>query len=171
MDNETRLRLPLIVQCFIFLIPVNIYVIGNWLGAGAQWFLFRYQQTYLGDSFIFFYKDLEYVQMGILSAKSTVSAEISFIASLCLVLATLILIAAMMRRTVSLGKTAAVITVFGGFLFLVADAFQYGILFNGPAGLVFPVGVPVMIASGYLAFITDFSALDNSENAEWDSRQ
>lgn len=170
MNNETRVRLPLIVQCCIFLIPVNIYVIGNSLGAGVQWILFRYQQTYLGNSLIFFYKDLEYVQLGMHSWKSAVSVEISFIATLCLVVATLILIAAMMKRTVSWGKAAAVITVFSGLLFLVADVIQYGILFIGPAGLVLPVGVPVMIASGYLAFITDFSVSAISENEEWDSR-
>jgi hypothetical protein len=169
MDNETRLRLPLIVQCCLFLLPVNIYVIGNWLGAGVQWILLRYQQTYLGGSLIFFYKDVAYVLQGTLSGKSAVSAEISFIATLCLVLATLLLVAATMKGIVSLGKIAAVITVFGGFLFLIADAIQYGILFNGPAGLVFPVGVPVIIVSGYLSFITDYSSSENSVTEDPDS--
>jgi len=166
MDNETRLHLPLIVQCCLFILPVNIYVIGNWLGAGVQWILFRYQQTYVADSLIPFFRDLGYVQLGALTGKSAISAEISFIATLCLVSATIVLVTATMNRNIPLGKIAAIITIFGGFLFLVADATQYGILFNGPAGFVLPVGIPLMIVSGYLAFITDFSSSNMSESEE-----
>jgi hypothetical protein len=171
MDNEKHLLLPLIVQCCLFLIPVNVYAIGDGLGAGVRWILFRYQQTYIGDSLIFFYKDLVYVQMGLLSGKSAVSAGISVLATLCMVLATLFLVAATIRGTVLWGKTAAVITIMGGLLFLVADVIQYGILFHGPAGFVLPIGVPVIIVSGYLAFTTDFSATDISATEAPDYRE
>ena len=47
-----KYKISLLLQCLVFLIPINIYVIGDWLGTGVQWALFRYQQTYMGDSLI-----------------------------------------------------------------------------------------------------------------------
>ena len=50
VSHMNKFKISLLLQCLVFLIPVNIYVIGDWLGTGVQWVLFRYQQTYLGNS-------------------------------------------------------------------------------------------------------------------------
>ena len=68
----TRLTLPLICECLLFFVPLNIYVIGNDLAHGVQWALFRYQQSYLGNSLILIHKDFMYVADGILRGSSAV---------------------------------------------------------------------------------------------------
>ena len=60
----TRHRLPLILQCLIFLIPLNIYMWGDWLLVNVQWALFRYQQSPYGNSLILGYKDILYMYFG-----------------------------------------------------------------------------------------------------------
>ena len=34
-----KYKISLLLQCLVFLIPINIYVIGDWLGTGVQWAL------------------------------------------------------------------------------------------------------------------------------------
>ena len=43
----TRISLPLLCECLLFFVPLNIYGIGNNLATGVQWALFRYQRTIL----------------------------------------------------------------------------------------------------------------------------
>ena len=39
-------------------------------------------------------------------------------------------------------KAAAIVSMGGGCLYLIADMIQYGVFFHGPAGFTIPVGVP-----------------------------
>ena len=48
----TRYRFALLSQILIFLIPLNIYMWGDWLIVNVQWALFRYQQSEYGNSLI-----------------------------------------------------------------------------------------------------------------------
>jgi hypothetical protein len=59
-----KYRLPLIFQCLIFLIPLNIYMWGEWIIVDLQWALFRYQQSPFGNSLILGYKDINYIFLG-----------------------------------------------------------------------------------------------------------
>ena len=56
----TRFKIPLILQCLIFLIPLNLYMWGDWLLVNIQWALFRYQQSQYGNSLILGHKDIFY---------------------------------------------------------------------------------------------------------------
>ncbi len=47
-----RFKLSLIFQCLIFLIPLNIYMWGDWILVSVQWAFFRYMQTPYGNSLI-----------------------------------------------------------------------------------------------------------------------
>ena len=40
-----RFKLSLIFQCLIFLIPLNIYMWGDWILVNVQWALFRFQHA------------------------------------------------------------------------------------------------------------------------------
>jgi len=155
MGNKTQFSLPLIVQCSLFFLPVNIYIIGNWLGVGVQWSLFRYQQTYLGDSSIVFYKDLFYVLNGTLTGKSMIAAEISFTATCVIIVATILLLIANMKYNRNWEKYSAILTLSSGSLFLLSDAIQYGVFINGPAGLVIPIGLPAILFAGVLIYRGD----------------
>jgi len=69
----TRFNIPSIIPWLLLVIPINIYVIGDWLGAGVQWSLFRYQQTYLGSNLILINQDIQYILDGFISGKTTLS--------------------------------------------------------------------------------------------------
>ena len=68
-----KFKISLLLQCLVFLISINIYVIGDWLGMGVQWALFRDQQTYLGNSLILVTREITYVLNGTISGRSAIS--------------------------------------------------------------------------------------------------
>jgi hypothetical protein len=156
MANISKYSHPLIIQSLLFLIPINIYVIGDWLSAGVQWIFFRYQQSSLGDSLIFFIRDIDYIQRGILKGKSVLAVEVAILATVFMVLAFLILIFTYGRESIVLIKAAALTSVSGGVLYLVSDIIQYGIFFQGPAGFVIPIGVPVIFLAGWWMYRMGF---------------
>ncbi len=148
MEIYSRFRLHLIAQYLLFLVPVNIYVLGDWLAAGVQWILFRYQQSYLGNSLLLFTRDLYYIQEGILKGRSALASEIAVVAAFCMISAALLLFYAYAIESGAWVKTAAIVSMSGGCLYLVADMVQYGVFFQGPAGFTIPVGVPVILLTG-----------------------
>lgn len=152
MDKHARYNYPFLVQCTLFLIPVNIYLIGNGLAAGIEWILFRYQQSYLGNSIILFYKYLGYISSGILTGRSAFAAGISFTASVLLLLSLILFLHVAIKKSSKLIKSGAILTIIGGLLFLISDMIQYGIVCYGPNGFILPVGVPcILVAGGWIA--------------------
>gem|GEM_PF-4749548 len=101
----TRLRLPLICECLLFFVPLNIYGIGNHLTTGVQWALFRYQQSIFGNSLILIHRDLMYVQDGILQGSSACSTLIWLPGVLLLVAALILLVFAAAQAQCPAGKT------------------------------------------------------------------
>jgi len=164
MTYLSKIENLIIVQCVLFLVPVNIFVIGDWLAAGIQWIFFRYQQSYLGNSLIFFTRDLYYIQEGILKGKSVVASEITYVAISLMVLAVfLLIIATYQEKPETLVKASAVMTMGSGCLYLIADMVQYGIFFNGPAGFVIPIGVPVILGCGWWMYQMSYFETDLEE--------
>ena len=86
----TRLTIPTILCGIVFFIPLNVLVIGDWLGSGTQWAWFRYQQTYLGSNFIFINRDLNYILDGLLGWKTGISVSIWISGLIFLILALLV---------------------------------------------------------------------------------
>ena len=146
---QDRRRLFLILNFVIFLIPVNVYVIGDWLGTGIQWILFRYQSTYLGDSILDVWKDLMYVMSGTMGWKTSIAWSLWVVAAGILVLS---LIVHLLNYLTSVDgdRITGIIILAGSFLLLVSDLVQYGILFNGPAGFCIPLGIPLIMVCGWL---------------------
>ena len=85
-----RKLLDLILHFLLFLIPVNIYMIGDGIGAGIQWSLFRYQSTYLGISIITVLKDLNYVLTGEIAGKTAISLTIWILGAVVLIFSLLL---------------------------------------------------------------------------------
>ena len=176
MGSLTWFRLPLIVQCFLFFIPVNIYVVGDWLAAGVQWIFLRYQQSYLGNSLIFFTRDLNYIEEGLFKGRSAVAAEAGVAATVFMVLAVILLLIAYQKESGAGVKFAAIASMGGGCLYLVSDIIQYGVFFHGPAGFVIPVGVPIILICGRGMYRLKFPDADmegvvESEIAKENERQ
>jgi hypothetical protein len=163
MKNLINLKSLFTVQCFLFLIPINIYLLGEGAAAGIQWIFFRYQQGYLGNSLILFTKDLFYVQTNILTGKSAFAAELTFTASCIFIIATILFAFAYRKNNVQWRKASALLTICSGGLFLISDITQYGVFFNGPAGFVIPVGIPIMLFFGGWIYSMDFTDNDTAE--------
>ena len=149
----TRLRLPLICECLLFFVPLNIYCIGDNLATGVQWALFRYQESYLGNSLILIHRDLTYVLGGMLKGTSAVSTSLWFLGALLLVAALILLVFAAARSDTRLVKPAGLITITGGVLFLASMLVQYGLGLHNDHGFSLPVGVPlILVTGGWLVF-------------------
>jgi hypothetical protein len=144
-----RLRIPLILQCLVFLIPINIYVIGDWLGTGVQWALLRYQQTYMGNSLILVTKDITYVLTGVISGRSAVSYTLWAAGVLFFIIATILVILANTDENSEMIRKASLVTISGAVFLTTAVIMQYGIFFTSQSGFAIPVGVPVILIIGW----------------------
>jgi hypothetical protein len=63
----SKFTIPSIPQILLFLIPLNIYIIGDWMGSGVQTLFFRYLQTNSGNSFIPLNREMALVFKGLIS--------------------------------------------------------------------------------------------------------
>jgi hypothetical protein len=139
-----RFKLSLIFQCLIFLIPLNIYMWGDWILVSIQWAFFRYMQTPYGNSLILGYKDILYIIQGQSTGLYNIGSAVFWTAGVLILLAGLIItIAAFTREESDKLKTASYFTLAGG-IFLGLSAFCR---FNG--GFALPVGVPIILIIGW----------------------
>jgi hypothetical protein len=165
----TRLRLPLICECLLFFVPLNIYDIGDNLATGVQWALFRYQQSYLGNSLITLQRDLSYVLDGILKGTSAYSTLIWFLGAILLVAALLLLVFATIQSDARPVKPAGLLTITGGILFLAAMLVQYGPALHSDHGFSLPIGVPLIIVTGGWLACGKFCDTDKETGNEGDA--
>jgi hypothetical protein len=150
----SRLKTPLIVQILVFLIPLNIYVIGNRWGTGIQWALFQYQHTVLGNSLNLVSDNIIIVLTGIIASERTaISLSLWVVGVLLFSIATIILILANIEGEISLVRKASLFTITGGLVLLISLIFQYGIGLNGPSGFAIPVGIPVVLIIGWWMYL------------------
>jgi len=139
-----RFKLSLIFQCLIFLIPLNIYMWGDWILVNVQWALFRYQQSPYGDSLIVGYKDMLYILQGLSTGLYTIAAAVLWtIGTLILLAGLIITIVAYTREESEKLRTASYFTLAGG-IFLGLSALCR---FNG--GFAIPIGVPIILIIGW----------------------
>jgi hypothetical protein len=132
---------------------MNIYVIGDWLGTGVQWALFRYQQTYLGTSLIPVTNDFRYVLDGIIGGRSGISVLIWCIGAAVLVAALLLLIYQLSMEPVPCWSSyTPLLLILAGILFIISCIVQYGVLLHSQAGFSLPIGVPVVIILGWYLY-------------------
>ena len=165
MDNKIFL---LITQALPLILPMNIYVIGDWLGTGIQWALFRYQQTYLGTSLIPVSNDFRYVLDGIMGGRSGVSVLIWCAGAVMLVAAVFLFIYShYMEPDSRWSSYPPLVSMVAGILFFLSCIVQYGVLLHSQAGFSIPIGVPIVIILGwYLYFQNDRKEAASSDMEE-----
>jgi hypothetical protein len=152
-----RFKLSLIFQCLIFLIPLNIYMWGDWILVSVQWAFFRYMQTPYGNSLIIGYKDMLYILQGQSTGLYNIAAAVLWTTGVIILLATLIVtIVAFTREESDKLKTASYFTMAGG-IFLGLSAVCR---FNG--GFAIPIGVPIILIIGWWMY----TAADETEEPE-----
>lgn len=146
-------RLPLLLTTLLFLIPLNIFVIGEWIGSGVQWALFKYQTFFMGNSLITIGNDLEYVSMGAYTGKTAFSVYLWVAGVAVLIVALLLLLAAVADAEKDRDpRFPGLLIVSGGFFFLASCMSQYGFLLNGPAGFAIPFGIPLVWVVGWWVY-------------------
>ena len=159
-------RILLFVTFILFLIPLNIYVIGDWIGTGIQWALFRYQDTSYGTSFITLFRETEYVTSGIIAGKSAVSISLWVAGAFLLVISCIVLAVMIAEEMDEHIQVPGLMVIAAGILLLLSCMTQYGPLLSGPAGFSVPVGVPLVWAVGWLIFIQDRPEQHEDEEGE-----
>ena len=155
MPITTRSLLPALLAAAL-LLPANIYVIGDAVGAGLRFPLFLYQDTTYGASLIPVWREISYVTSGLIGGRSAVSI-------LLWVFGTALLVAAIVYFAVKreedyevFRKPLALLTAGGAVAYLLSCILQYGPTLYGPAGFAVPVGVPLILAvAWYIAKVGD----------------
>lgn len=136
----------------IFCIPVSVYVIGSMLGAGVQFPLFRYQDTYMGTNVITIARDLQYVLEGTITGRSALM-PVLWTAGVVSGMVGFVSVAVPPRMHGLYSPRRGGICIMGaGLLYLVALIAQYGPAFSSSGGFAIPVGVPVLVAAGWLVW-------------------
>ena len=146
-------RLLLVPVLLLFLIPLNIFVIGDWIGKGVQWALFRYQDTSYGTSFITLFRETEYVTSGIIAGKSAVSISLWVAGAFLLVISCIVLAVLIAEEIDEHIQIPGLMVIASGILLLLSCMAQYGPLLSGPAGSSVPIGIPLVWAVGWLIFV------------------
>ncbi|PKG31367.1 hypothetical protein [Methanoregula sp.] len=159
-----RFNIPVILQALIFLIPLNIYVIGDWMGSGIQTIFFRYMQTNIGDSLIFLNRELHFILKGIVTGKTAIATSIWLIGVAIILIATLLVILAYRQQNPRLLRHGAYLNAAGALLFSISIVIQYGILLHGPAGIAIPLGIPVILSVAYF----QYKSVENDPDPEPD---
>ena len=159
-------RILPIVTLLLFLIPLNIYVIGDWIGTGIQWALFRYQDTSYGTSFITLFRETEYITSGIIAGKSAVSISLWVAGAFLLIISCIVLAVMIAEEMDEHIQIPGLMVIAAGILLLLSCMTQYGPLLSGPAGFSVPVGVPLVWAVGWLIFIQDSPEQREDEEGE-----
>jgi hypothetical protein len=153
-----RFKLSLIFQCLIFLIPLNIYMWGDWILVSVQWALFRYMQTPYGDSLILGYKDILYILHGQSSGLYNIAAAVFWTAGVLILLSGLIItIVAYSREESDKLKTASYFTLAGGISLGLSALCR----FNG--GFSIPVGIPIILIIGWWMY-KEADEIDETDN-------
>ena len=140
----TRLRLILAFQFLILLIPLNVYMWGEWLLVNIQWALFRYQQSPYGNSLILGHKDIMYIYLGQTTGLYNIAAALFWTAGALVLLAGLCYtLIAINRHDSGTIRMASYCTISGGIFFCCSAISRF------LGGFAIPVGVPVIFILGW----------------------
>jgi hypothetical protein len=131
--------------CFcIFVLPLQVYLIGGNAGFGIETSLFRYQVTSQGNSLILLTTDFSYIADGIYTGRTAWSIGFWIFGTLLLMIITIFSLIHAWEITRAQIRIIKFALAGSGILFLVSCVFQYGFLLHGAAGVSMPIGVLVI---------------------------
>jgi hypothetical protein len=160
-------KIPLILQALLFLIPLNIYVIGDWMGSGIHTLFFRYMQTLMGNSLIFINREYFFTTSGILTGKSAFASILWIIGVALICIATVLVVYAYFLNDPAYLRYCSVVNLGGAILFTLSILIQYGLTLNGPAGIAIPFGIPVILGVAWYQYkiaAEEMAAADEEED-------
>ena len=137
----------LVIICFI--LPLHFFIIGDGTGFGFQGVFYQYKESGYGSYLLPVTVDLSYTLQGTYSGRTMASVLLWAAGSLCIMVSTILwLINGSGVRRYDL--LSGMLFIVAGVAYLASVLFQYGVFFNGPAGISVPFGIPLLIAVGYL---------------------
>lgn len=146
-----KLNLPLILQCLVFLVPINYFVIDG-MGSGIQWALFRYQQDCFGSSFYSVTTEIFNAVYGFLPVHRVLAAILWVIGTAFLIGGFCLHVLTVQKTRPGYVRYAAIMTFVSGIIFLASDIIQYGLLLQSPEGFCIPFGIPAILILGVLGY-------------------
>jgi hypothetical protein len=139
-----KYRISLILLGLLLLIPLNIYMWGEWIIVDLQWALFRYQQSSYGNSLILGYKDMNYIFVGQTTGLYNILATVFWTTgSILIIIGLLVIIKANLDKRSSVLKIASLFTITGGISFGLSALLRFF------GGFAIPVGVPIILILGW----------------------
>lgn len=148
--NIMKYFIPISLLVLCLILPLNFYIIGGDIGIGVQGAFYRYQVTGYGSGLIPLNQDIGYVLNETYDGKTAISVEVWAIAAFFLAAATVMSLITDIKLIEKRAYIVCILTFFGSVGFLGSVMIQYGVLFNGPAGISIPIGVlPLFILSVY----------------------
>lgn len=166
MDLLSDRRIAPLLPLVLLLVPLNLYVIGDLLGTGVQWVLFRYQETFYGPSLITIASDIGYVSSGQIGGKTAISFVLWDAGAVILIASFIVLLLALAERKGKWIQYGGLAVASSGFLLVASCMVQYGPLFSGPAGIAVPIGIPLVFAVAWVLWSGKWSAGDGKTVGE-----
>jgi len=148
----TKYLIPIFLLFICFIMPIQIYSIGDGIGAGVQGAFYRYQDSSYGSSFIPVNRDVNYIITGIYGGKTALSTLSWLIGDIMLVFATVLSLMGEKDPDDRKIKIICSFLMVSGILFLISVMLQYGIFLHGDAGISMPFGVPLIVISSWYFF-------------------
>ncbi len=144
-----RAIIIIILLLICFILPINFYVMGEGVGFGLQGVVFQYKITGYGSNLFTLTQDMGYILNGNYTGKTMMSTLTWGIGSMCTIIATIIWL--INKSSIShFNMISGVMLIIAGLTYLSSVMFQYGIFFNGSAGISIPFGIPLLVGVGYL---------------------
>jgi hypothetical protein len=131
---------------FCFVLPLQIFIIGNDTGIGIQGAVYRYQVTAQGNSLIPITREIWYVTSGMYNGRSAFSVIFWIMGTITLVFATAYALIYGNLITQKQVRNIIICLAGAGVGYMVSCMAQYGLLLNGSAGISIPVGIFAIIA-------------------------
>lgn len=172
--SEIEKKIPFILQVMLWIIPINIYMIGDGLGAGIQWALFRYQQAFINDQLVTsifgFNREIQWVFTSVLTGKSAIAVLFWGCGIFFLLIGTFLITLATIQKVFPLYKKTAIMNTISACSFGFSIIFYYGITFQGPAGMAIPFGIPIILGVSYYQYHGNVPLPESDDETDGDDK-
>ena len=159
-----RYKIPLLLQGLALLIPLNIYMWGDWLLVNLQWAFFRFQTSANGSCLIPLNRDIDYILLGYTTGIHNILAALFWTAGgLLLLSGFLVTVYACSLEEVRHIRLASFFTLGAGILFGISALERF------TAGFAIPLGLPIIFITAWIMYqqqLEPDEGDDSSDNDE-----
>jgi hypothetical protein len=133
--------LLILLGIVFFVLPLQVFIIGDFAGIGIQGAVYRYQISGYGVSLIPITRDLTFVVSGIYTGKTALSNILWALGTVLLTVTTLYAFIRVRKTSQHYYRQISYGLIASSIIYLASCIAQYGFFFNGPAGISLPAGV------------------------------